>query len=81
MGKTMNAGKEDVTILGVCPKCHCDDFGTGNGEPVTVGGWYGDRQFNWGRYAGIHMVRLTAKRCPDCGHIWQRDVPGRPTTA
>ena len=51
-----------------CPECGGDNFGVGNSEPVTVGGWHGGQRFSWGRYAGVHMVLCTGKRCEDCGH-------------
>jgi hypothetical protein len=52
-----------------CPNCGGENYGIGSGEPVQAGGWYGDKRFAWGRYAGVHMVKLVAKRCPDCKHI------------
>jgi hypothetical protein len=36
---------------------------------VTVNGWYGDQRLEWGRYAGVRMVRLTAERCGECKHV------------
>lgn len=52
-----------------CPKCNGSNFGVGSDEPVTMNGWYGDRRYQWGRYAGVHMVRLTGLRCDDCNHV------------
>ncbi len=51
-----------------CPGCGGDNFGVGDGFPVTAGGWHGGLCFDWGRYAGVHTVRCTGKRCADCGH-------------
>jgi predicted nucleic-acid-binding Zn-ribbon protein len=51
-----------------CPKCHKDSFGRYNQVPVTIGGWHGGVRVAWGRYAGVHMTRFTAKRCEDCGY-------------
>jgi hypothetical protein len=56
------------TFSKTCPQCASENFGVGSGEPVTVSGWYGDRQFGWGSCARIHVVRLTGLRCGDCGH-------------
>ena len=53
----------------MCPECKSENFGVGSGVPVQISGWYGDKRFAWGRYAGVHMVRLTARRCGDCGHV------------
>jgi hypothetical protein len=51
-----------------CPECGGDNFGVGNGVPVTVGGWHGGQRFTWGQYAGVHLPLCTGKRCEDCGH-------------
>jgi hypothetical protein len=52
-----------------CPECQGANFGAGSGEPVTANGWYGDKRFEWGHYAGVRVIRLTARRCRDCGHV------------
>lgn len=52
-----------------CPKCGSENFGIGTGEPVTVGGWYGDKRFAWGTYARVRIVGLTGLRCGDCKHV------------
>ena len=53
----------------VCSQCKSANFGVGSGEPVQMSGWYGDKRFAWGRYAGVPLVKLTGLRCADCGHV------------
>lgn len=64
-----------MTTKTKCPNCQGDRFGETNDKPVTMGGWCGDVHFTWGRYAGVHMVKATAKRCADCGYVQPID-PG-----
>ena len=52
-----------------CPECSSENFGEGSGELVRGNGWYGDKRFEWGRYAGVQMARLTAERCAECRHV------------
>lgn len=59
----------DVRTGTTCPACGVEGFGRGDDVPVTTGGWHGDVKFAWGRYAGVHMVRIMARRCPGCGHV------------
>ena len=67
-----------------CPKCGAEGFGESDGQPVTISGWYGNARYAWGRYAGVHMPRLCAKRCPnpDCStrRAGQRGIRHQLTT-
>jgi len=55
-----------------CTACH-KFFHADNSEPVTVGGWYSNAHFEWGRYAGVHTVKAVEVRCPHCGE--ERELP------
>jgi predicted RNA-binding Zn-ribbon protein involved in translation (DUF1610 family) len=58
-----------------CPHCGGDKFGRPNDVPATTGGWHGGVMLAWGQYAGAHLVKIVARRCEDCGHIVNVDLP------
>lgn len=54
-----------------CPQCGRE--AEGDGVPVTVGGWHGDINYGWGRYAGVHLCKAVAYRCPVCKIQWSAE--------
>ena len=53
--------------------CECGHRCESSGEPVTVGGWYGDIYYGWGQYAGVHTVLAVRYQCPVCKTEWSAE--------
>jgi hypothetical protein len=54
-----------------CPECGL--MAESDDTPVTIGGWYGGIEYDWGQYAGVHSCRAVRYRCGDCAVEWSAE--------